>query len=85
MESLLGAAWVVHPTSTGRLCLPQPELGSSIRAAAAAAEGAVQAVARLVRECMEGVAREVALRVPLRVRLSCGPSWGQLQEVALAD
>ena len=33
---------------------------------------------RLVRACMEGVA---ALTVPLRVRLSCGPSWGELQEM----
>ncbi len=51
----------------------------------AAAEGAVEAVARLVRECMEGVAGEVSLRVPLRVRLSRGPSWGELQELQLAD
>ena len=30
----------------------------------------------LVRECMEGAA---SLRVPLRVKLSAGPSWGQLE------
>lgn len=45
----------------------------------------MEGVARLVRECMEGVAGEAALRVPLRVRLSCGASWGQLQELRLAD
>lgn len=36
-------------------------------------------VTRLTRECMEGVAR---LSVPLRVRLSWGPSWGELQEMS---
>ncbi|KAL4428417.1 hypothetical protein ABPG75_002506 [Micractinium tetrahymenae] len=48
------------------------------------AEGALDTVARLVRDCMEGVAAEVALRVPLRVRLSRGLSWGELQEMRLA-
>lgn len=33
-------------------------------------------VAEVVRECMEGA---VALRVPLQVKLSVGPSWGELQ------
>ena len=32
--------------------------------------------ATLVRGCMEGAA---ALSVPMRVKLSMGPSWGQLQ------
>lgn len=31
---------------------------------------------------MEGAAA-TALRVPLRVRLAAGPSWGQLQELSL--
>lgn len=35
----------------------------------------------LLRDCMQGAAR---LRVPLRARLSCGRSWGQLQEMELA-
>lgn len=35
----------------------------------------VAAVAALVRECMEGA---VQLAVPLRVKLSTGPSWGSL-------
>ena len=30
----------------------------------------------LVRECMEGAA---SLSVPMRVKLSIGPSWGQLE------
>ena len=30
----------------------------------------------LVRECMEGAA---SLSVPMRVKLSVGPSWGQLE------
>jgi hypothetical protein len=38
-------------------------------------------VARLVREAMEGVGAAFQLTVPLRVRLSLGPSWGSLQEV----
>ena len=33
-------------------------------------------VAEVVRECMEGA---VALRVPLQVKLSVGPSWGELE------
>ena len=40
-------------------------------------------VASLVRDCMEGAAAAVRLRVPLRVRLAAGPSWGQLAEVQL--
>ena len=37
-------------------------------------------VAALVRECMEGAA---SLRVPLRVKLHSGPSWGELTELQL--
>ena len=33
-------------------------------------------VCRLVKECMEGAA---SLSVPMRVKLSVGPSWGQLE------
>lgn len=33
-------------------------------------------VCALVRECMEGAA---SLSVPMRVKLSIGPSWGQLE------
>lgn len=39
----------------------------------------VAAVAALVRECMEGA---VLLAVPLRVKLSAGPSWGSLTPLA---
>ena len=46
------------------------------------AEPHLQHVAALVRDCMEGAAA-TALRVPLRVRLAAGPSWGQLQELSL--
>lgn len=33
---------------------------------------------------MEGAAADVSLRVPLRVRLAAGPSWGTLAELHLA-
>lgn len=43
------------------------------------------AVAELVRGVMEGVAGFGGqLRVPLRVRLAAGPSWGTLSELRLA-
>lgn len=48
------------------------------------ADHLVEPVARLVRECMEGCAADVRLRVPLRVRLAAGPSWGTLSELRLA-
>ena len=35
----------------------------------------------MVREVMEGVAPE--LRMPLRVRLTAGPSYGQLEKLVL--
>ncbi|EFN55218.1 hypothetical protein CHLNCDRAFT_52598 [Chlorella variabilis] len=47
------------------------------------AEPLLEPVARLVRDCMEGLASGVRLRVPLRVRLAAGPSWGELQPVEL--
>jgi hypothetical protein len=37
----------------------------------------------MVRGCMEGLAEASRLRVPLRVRLAAGPSWGELQELEL--
>lgn len=48
-----------------------------------AAEPLLPRVAALVRDCMEGAAAAVRLRVPLRVRLAAGPSWGQLAELQL--
>lgn len=45
----------------------------------------VTRAARLVRGVMEGVAGFPALRVPLRVRLSAGPSWGELEELTGLD
>ncbi len=48
------------------------------------AEPLLLPVARLVQDCMEGVAGALVLRVPLRVRLASGPSWGELQEVRLS-
>lgn len=39
-------------------------------------------VAALVRQCMEGSYANV-LRVPLRVRLAAGPSWGELRDLEL--
>ncbi|KAL4426098.1 hypothetical protein ABPG77_002684 [Micractinium sp. CCAP 211/92] len=44
--------------------------------------GRLQEVAELVRRCMERSYAEV-LRVPLRVRLAVGPSWGELRDLAL--
>lgn len=44
-------------------------------------EGRVEQVAAVVRECME-VAAPAPLRVPLRVRVSVGRSWGELAEMA---
>ena len=45
--------------------------------------GQLSRVAALVRGVMEGVAGFAALRVPLRVRLAAGPSWGELEELEL--
>jgi DNA polymerase I-like protein with 3'-5' exonuclease and polymerase domains len=42
--------------------------------------GTALQVAALVRESMEGAA---SLRVPLRVKLHSGPSWGELRELQL--
>lgn len=53
------------------------------RPAGSCAEPLLPRVASLVRDCMEGAAAAVRLRVPLRVRLAAGPSWGQLAEVQL--
>eukprot|EP01039_Chlorochromonas_danica_P006257 gene6257-6898_t len=36
-------------------------------------------LAALLRRCMEEVAGEVDLRIPLRVKLSAGPSWAELR------
>ncbi|PRW44411.1 helicase and polymerase-containing TEBICHI isoform X1 [Chlorella sorokiniana] len=47
------------------------------------AEPLLPHVACLVRDCMEGAAAAVRLRVPLRVRLAAGPSWGQLGDLQL--
>ena len=41
------------------------------------AEQLLPAAARLVQAVLEG---EVALSVPLPVKLSAGPSWGQLRD-----
>ena len=42
----------------------------------------VQAVGRIVRECMEGA---VVLNVPLSVKLSAGETWGSLQPLNLGE
>lgn len=47
------------------------------------AEPLLEPVARLVRDCMEGLTTVSSLCVPLRVRLASGPSWGELQDVQL--
>ena len=70
-----------------------PELGSALPSASPGrlvlsvhdellfevAEDSAHALRRLVRNAMTSVA---SLRVPLRVLLKQGPSWGQLEEVA---
>lgn len=56
------------PPSLTRPPRPEPLLGT---------------VARLVRDQMEDAAVVSTLRVPLRVRLAAGPSWGQLEELTL--
>lgn len=42
-------------------------------------EAQLPQVAALVRAVMEGAAGVWGVRVPLPVKLSVGPSWGQLQ------
>jgi hypothetical protein len=42
-------------------------------------EAQLPQVAALVRDVMEGAAGIWGVRVPLPVKLSVGPSWGQLQ------
>lgn len=43
-------------------------------------EASLPQAAALVRDVMEGAAGVWGVRVPLPVKLSVGPSWGQLQE-----
>jgi len=44
-------------------------------------EDVLPCASRLVRECMEGAA---ALSVPMRVKLTVGPSWGQLEPLEIS-
>ena len=39
----------------------------------------------MVRRVLEGAGAGLGVRVPLRVRLSAGPSYGELQELQLAE